>query len=290
MEINVVLANEGILKSGEYLANIAVIGGDGCVWSKSVKFCLDENELAVPVYNGEIEVRLPKGRYTLVAELDEGAARGAELDFEIKDRNDNRVDGAFVYTAGLSRESVEHLENFGVSCAEWSGECDGAVLVGMVDAKTASKAIDAANNGASVFFLDVQTFFDSNEGGIDAAKAVISDLKRCYYHDWLYHKECAFNDSEMFKGFNNGLARLRDFENVFPSHVFKTDVTPDYPLCPAFQTGYFAVKDAYMLAYAMLGHNFGRGKVFFSSFEILKYLGTPTADRLLSNIVRYVTK
>ena len=288
VEIEAVLANDGVLKSGVYTANFALIGEQGTVYSCTKKFALDEKELAVPVIKESIDIDLPKGRYRLVAELEEAAARGSEIDFVIKDKKDNYIGKAEVSAIDLDEKAVKYLSENGVKVTEWLGEECKILLVGTVEADAVNMAIDAAEKGSSVFFLAKESFFNSVTGAVDAAKRVIGDIKRVYYYDWLYHKECVLADRTIFDGVGNGLAVLRDFVGVFPRHVFETDVTPDYPICPVFNTGYHAAKMAYLSAYAALGQNFGKGKVFFSSFDILNNIGTPTADRILSNIVKYL--
>lgn len=288
--VEAILANEGILKNGEYTARFAIAGENGTVFSDAVKFELDENEFAVPVLKRTLDIKLPKGKYTFFIEMDDAAPRGSEIDFHIKDRRDNYIGDATVSVVGFRQDAKRYLEDNGVTVNEWSGEDCDILLVGKVDPDTVNKAIDAAEKGASVIFLVRECFSDDVPEATEAARRVVSDFTKKYYHDWLYHKECVLVDRDIFDGFGNGLALLRDFVGVFPGHIFKTEITPDYPICPAFQTGYFAVEGAYMLAYAVFGQNFGKGRVFFSSFEILDNIGHPSADRILSNIVKYLNK
>ena len=290
LSVEVVLANEGILKSGEYTATVAIMGEQGTVYAEKVRFDLDDNQFAVPVFKKEIKLDVPKGKYKLVAELDDAAPRASEIDFKVSDRCDNYIGKTEIYGVGFGDRTRGFLEENGVRVKEWNGECEGVLLVGLVEHETVKRAIDAAENGLAVVFLLRETFSDNTPENSIEAKRVVGDFVKKYYHDWLYHKECVLADREVFKGFNCGLALLREFEGVFPGHIFKTDITPDYPICPAFQTGYFAVQDAYMLAYAMFGQNFGKGRVFFNSLELLEKLGTPVADRILSNLVKFLAK
>lgn len=288
--VEVVLANEGVLKSGEYTASVAIVGDRGCEYVERIKFELDDSLFAVPVYNGSISVDLPRGNYKVVVELDDGAPRASEIDFRVFDRRDNYVGNTEIFGLGLNDKTKEYLEGIGVAVKQWDGESNGTLLVDSAESADVKSAIDAAEKGLSVFFLSKDTFLDTKPENMGEARRVIADLNRKYYHDWLYHKECVLADREIFDGFNCGLAVLREFEGVFPGHIYRTEITPDYVVCPAFQTGYFAVEDAYMLAYAMLGQNFGKGRVFFNSLEIRNKIGSPVADKLLSNVIKYLTK
>jgi hypothetical protein len=119
---------------------------------------------------------------------------------------------------------------------------------------------------------------------------VIPDAELCIYWDWLYHKEIVLNESAVFEGLGRGLAIGRDFTKEWTKCSLKTDTTPDFPIAPAFETGSHKVDGSYYLVHVMAGYNFGKGKVFFNTFEIANNIGLPTADRLIINTVRYLDK
>ena len=75
-----------------------------------------------------------------------------------------------------------------------------------------------------------------------------------------------------------------------PNLCVKTDMTPDYPICPAFETGSHMVPGSYYLVHAISGYNFGKGKVFFNCFELEYNVGSPTADNLIINLAKYVNE
>lgn len=290
VEIETVLANDGVLESGKYTAALAIVGEKGTVYSERVAFSLDEDEFAVPVIKKQLDLDLPKGKYKLVAELSDAAARGTELEFSVCDKTDNYVGGVSVAILGLGANTRRYLEENGATVTPWDGgKCD-LLLVGDADKNTVNRAVDFAENGGTVLFLSPEIWADKENGTVDAARRVVNDLsvKRC--PRWLYHPECVLADRDVFAGVGHGLAVLRDFGPVFPTLGFATERTPDYSICPMFATGYYSAETAYMLVHSVMGYRYGRGKVFFSTLDLRHNLGYPTADRILSNFITYLNK
>ena len=281
--LEAVLANENVLPSGEYTANLAVIGEGGTVHTEKVTFSLKEEDLATPLWKTALS--LPAGQYTLAAELTSAAARGTELSFTVRERASSPLLGISLAASGLGDAALRLAE---MGCAVCSSEEEELLLVGQAEAEEVHRALRLAHGGATAVFLDPAVW--KKEGALKEARRAVPDLSLQSTLDWLYHKELVLAEEEVFDGVGRGLARLRDFAEAFTTVTFTTDVTPDFPLCPAFLTGYYGVEMAYALSYAMLGVRYGQGRVLFSSFPLLSHLGTPTADRILSNLIRYLKK
>ena len=288
IEIEVVLANDGVLGSGSYRAEIAILGERGMVYSESVGFPLDGEAFAVPVLKKTLDLQLPRGNYKLVAELPDAAARGTEMAFSVRDKADNRTDGVRISTVGLGANTCGFLRENGAEVTEWNGDACDLLMVGDADADRVNRVLDFAEQGGTVLFLSRECWLDEQGTALNAARRVVGDLAIRQCPRWLYHPECVFAEQEVFAGFEGGIARLRDLGQVFPSHGFLTETTPDYPVCPMFATGYYAVEMSYMMAHAVMGYRAGQGKVFFSTLELRHNIGFPVADRILSNLVNYL--
>ena len=66
---------------------------------------------------------------------------------------------------------------------------------------------------------------------------------------------------------------------------------PDEVICPAFLTGYHAVKDAYVAMHTICGFNMGEGKLYLNCFDIEHNIGkNPAADMLMLNFINYLNK
>ncbi len=289
IEIEAVLANDGVLSDGTYRADLAIVGENGVVYSESVDFPLDGNEFAVPITKKTLSLDLPRGKYKLVAELRDASARCGELEFAIRDKADNKIGNAAVATLGLGSKTRGYLSEIGVDVTEWDGGACDLLLVGDATRDTANRAIDFAQEGGTVLFLSKEIWLNAEGNTIEAARRVVSDLSLRSCPHWLYHPECVLNERQVFAGMDGGLARLRDMGAVFPSHGFVTETTPDYPLCPMLATGYYAAEMSYMLAHAVMGYRYGKGCVFFSTLELRHNIGYSTADRILSGLVNYLS-
>ena len=285
-EIEAVLANENQLKPGKYTADFAIIGDMGTVEMFSEDFEIADDSFAIPVMKRSISLDVPSGNYKLVASLREGGSpMGGHLDIIVSDPSDFVKPQTSVYVEGLKESTVKFLEENNIKTEAYTGQKDGIVLLGNVDAKTISAAKESAENGAKVIFLNSECFKDGNVSLLEIA----DDLKCVNYRDWLYHKECVMADNTVFEGLGHGLVDFPTFGQTFPHLAFEMKEVPDEVICPAFHTGYHAIKMAYGAFHCICGLNKGDGKIYLNCFDIENNISlNPAADRLLLNLINYV--
>ena len=283
-EIEAVLASDGVLPTGTYTADFAIIGEIGVVETFTESFALDASQFAVPIMRRTLALDVPAGKYRLVASLREGAPMANETSFILSDPADlPRLDGISVSAVGLGADVLELLRRLG---AEVSAEASsGLILVGSADAETIRNLLAAAEAGATVVFLDAEVFLNAEKLALLAPVAEHLELNRSEMWDWLYHKEFVLADREVFAGLGSGLLELPRFGEVFPHPAFRTPTTPSRVICPGFQTGYYAVPGAYALFHALAGFSLGQGEVVLNSFAICDHLSHPAAARLLANLI-----
>lgn len=287
--VEAVLANDHVLACGAYTARFAITSDGVPVYTFEESFTVDGEALAAPIMKRTLDVALPAGDYVLCAELDDGAARANTLPFSVKDRAALRTDGCSAACLGVHADAQTLMQDAGIEVTEYSkGDTPKVLLVCTDDSAAVAEAVSAAERGARVFFLDWHTL--AHESSMEHFRRVVPDAALWERSDWLYHKELVLNDKTVFDGLGRGLAVSRDFTKEWPKWTIKTDSTPDYPLCPAFETGSHMVDGSYYLVHAMAGYNFGRGRVYCSTFEVMCNTGFPTADRLLINIVKYLNR
>lgn len=286
--IEAVLANEGVLKSGTYTADFAVISDTGVHLSFSESFELDEELFAVPVMKREISLNLPEGTYQLVASLREGSPAGTSTRFFLYD-NDSLDDiNCDISYLGLTEAAAMKVKDFAPNAEEYDGKNAKAILVGRVGNGEIANLIKAAEGGAKVFFLERDIFFDDNN--IKELKPVAEDISiMSQRDDWLYHKEYVLASREIFGFTGDKLAPLTKFGPVFANQAFSTNKTPDFVLCPGFVTGFYSVEGAYASFHAMMGFAHGSGEVYLNSFKILDNINHPISEKLLYNIIKYIS-
>ena len=214
---------------------------------------------------------------------------GLKTEFIITNKKDMPKVSGKVYVRGLAENTVEFLKATGLEVMEFEGQTDGIVLVGEnICANCVKNVVKAAENGAKVLFVSSK-YFGKNKD--DVALLNIGDMKCVDYRDWLYHKECVMTHNTVFEGLGTGLVDFPTFGQTFPHLAFEGETVPDRIICPAFLTGYFAIKDAYASMHCACGFDKGEGKLYLNCFDIENNIGkNPAADRLLLNFINYIAK
>ncbi len=276
-EVECVLANDGVLKSGNYTADFAITGEDGIYVRFSENFSLDGNNFATPVMKRVLDIDLSEGKYKLQAQLREGSPAATSTHFYVIDRNAHKAKRK-ICALGLDGEQKEKIS----ALAELCDDSD-IILVGTVEKEIVAVLMEKAQKGTTVLFLNSEIFWDGQN--MEGMRKLAPDLTLTNHRDWLYHKEYVLYDRKLFDTLGGPLMELTRFKGVFPHLAFMTDALPDYIGCPGFWTGYYGVELGYGLAYSLFGFNCGEGRVVLNCFDILGNLGTPVADRFLSNLL-----
>lgn len=283
-----VLANDGVLKSGEYTARFAVMSETGPVTLFDTRFTVDENELAVPVIKKELSVDLPTGKYYIIASMDEAAPQACKLDFYVTDGAELPKTPVEVCGYGLREKTVEFLNSHGVTVRPLSDEFKGLILVGAPDEYIMKKAAKLSENGATVLFLDSESLVKAPE--LLPMLGVGKNLAAKRHHNWLYHKEAVIIENTIHQGLGHGIVDFARYDRTFPLFVYTADEYPDEVITPCFYTGYYLYKGAYGISYASCAYNKGKGRIALNAFAIENNIGHPAADRLLLNYILYLTK
>ncbi len=278
-EFEVVLANDGVLKSGEYHASFAVVDENGVIATYNKTFTLDGNDFATHVTTEKCTVK-NVGTYKILAMLQEGSPAGFETEFYAIDKPIS-VD-AKVELVNVDEKVENLLAQNGVV-----NDNSNVIIVGNVSRGEVSELIKKAQDGVTVAFVDVNAFKGKNNESLLALREIIPDLTVFDGRDWLYHKELVMANKEVFDGLGKKMVDLDIFIECFPHVVFKTDFTPSDVICPGFQTGYHIEPTAYGLYHAIEGFEVGKGMVYLFTFPLSR---SCTFDRLFMNFVQYLTK
>ncbi|MBR2950718.1 MAG: hypothetical protein IKC46_12810 [Lachnospiraceae bacterium] len=286
-EIEAVLANECVLKKGTYTADFAVTGDEGTIMMWSESFEIKDDSFAVPVMKKRIRLDVKSGKYSLIAYMKDASPLGNKLDFYVTDRKEINAD-AVIAVCGLKESTVKFLEEMGVQTKGFSGQTEGLILAGKVNAEEVIALHKAAENGARVFFIDCEAFYGENSDNIRLLK-LADEITVKENQEWLYHKESVMANREVFKGLGSGLMDPKRFGQVISMKCIETAINPDDVVCPAFYTGYYAYDGSYACVHNVLGVNCNKGRIYISTLGIEENLGKePAADILLKNIVEYL--
>lgn len=279
-----VLANDGVLKSGTYTADFAIINKSGTVKRFSEDFEVDENSLTAPIFKKDMSLNLPEGDYTFYATLRNASAAGKKLTFTVFDRERTNIKTKKVSAFGLKDVTKEYLKSKGVEVID-TLEKDVSVLIGeKIEDETLDMLVPHIKHGLKAVFLEPKLFVkDENR----MKKLGISDdLKLLIYRDWLYHKECVVTKDPIFKDFNSGLVDYMRFGLTWPISSFSTSRIPDRIVSPSFFVSFCDVAGGYALAHAISGYNCEKGEIILNCFRIEENLKKePAAGMLLKGII-----
>lgn len=287
------LATEDALRPGRYSASFRIVRNCVTVWSKDTEIVIPGSlPLAVPVFDERITLDVPTGKYTLLANLNNGGSpTGEKLDFYITDTSYLNAQGTSVRVWGVNEKAAAFMTSCGVNVLPFSGETDLPVIVGNPedhgdDAKWNSLRT-AAENGHKTVFMQSRLFLDHPEL---TAKTGFADFRCVYTQDFLYHKEYVPMPHPIFNGLRPGMMDLDYVSTVFPHETIETEASPE-PICSGFVTGSIWVEGSYRSSYSIAEWKTGRGSVILSMPYVLENIGdNPVADILLINTVKYINR
>lgn len=287
------LATEDALRPGRYSASFRIVRDCVTVWSKDTEIVIPESlPLAVPVFDERIALDVPTGKYTLLANLNNGGSpTGEKLDFYITDTSYLNAQETSVRVWGVNEKAAAFMTCRGVNVLPFSGETDLPVIVGNPedhgdDAKWNSLRT-AAENGYKTVFMQSRLFLDHPEL---TAKTGFADFRCVYTQDFLYHKEYVPMPHPIFDGLRPGMMDLDYVSTVFPHETIETEASPE-PICSGFVTGSIWVEGSYRSSYSIAEWKTGRGSVILSMPYVLENIGdNPIADILLINTVKYINR
>lgn len=295
--VEAVLANEDVLKPGEYRARFRVFGPHGPAWEDRAAVKVPQPPLlAVSGIRKTIRLEGPAGQYTFAASLEGGGApSGGRLAFYVSDPASLPKITGTVALWGLDRKVAEWLARRGLVCHQFgAGVPRPRELILVGDPADPGKAAalweelrQRLENGARVIFLSPQLFLRSKAA---IAWLPLKNKGRCYtFHDWLYHKECVAKRHPVFEGLQGpGIMDWDYYGPLIPHEVFEGQDTPHETIAAAFATGYHGYPRGYGSSLLVALYRSGEGAFIFSTPSIIEHLGAhPAADRLLANLVRY---
>ncbi|NLO82378.1 MAG: hypothetical protein GX094_04880 [Clostridiales bacterium] len=302
LKVEAVLANEDVLKPGQYPVCFRILGPTGVVWEKCTNVSIPEpatcgeGPLAIPVLCEEVLLNDKAGIYEFAASmLRGGSPAGGRLKFYVSDSADFPKVKATVTLWGIDGRVEAWLKSRGINCIKFgetpTGNHREIILVGDISKITSGiddwkELMRRAIRGSTVVFLSPLAF----KRGDDAVGWLpLINKGRCYeFHDWLYHKECVAKPHPIFDGLQcKGIMDWDYYGDVIPHYLFDGQDTPDEVIAAAFATGY-CCPGGYASGVLVGSYGFGSGRFIINTLRILENISLhPAADRLLLNIIGY---
>jgi len=301
VKLQAVLANEDVLRPGEYTARFRVCGPAGTAWERTATVRVptlppgEDGPLAIPVMAEEAALSGPEGDYELAVNIEQGAAATeAFWQFHLTDPNSLPRLEQTVTLWGIPANVESWLKAHGVSGGKFGGTGPSRreiILVGDLsktgsDAEAWKELARRMARGSTVVFLSQEAFKREKDA---VAWLPLAKKGRCYeFNDWLYHKECVAKAHPVFEGLQGrGILDWYYYGPVIPHHLFDGQETPSEVIAAAFAAGY-STRGGYASGILLGAYHFGEGQFILNTFPVLDQLDHhPAADRLLLNLVKY---
>jgi hypothetical protein len=298
IRVEAVLANEDVLKPGEYPVRVIVVGPKSTrILDKVVNVTVPvaqngiEPPFVIPFFNEEITVDGPSGDYRFLAQMEQGGAPlGGETQFSMTDAAEMPpVDGEVVLW-GLDPDLSSWLSAHNIKTRPYSDDPSTRAELILVTSKPADGGPDAWSHlmqrvarGASVIFLSPEVF---QKGGEPLGWLPLKNkgsLNRL--NGWLYHKDEWAKNHPVFEGMQcGGMMDYGIYRDIIPDLVFTEIEEPEEAIAGANN-----VSCGYSSGLMVALYHFGEGRFLLNSLNIRENLDKdPGAERLLRNMLLYM--
>lgn len=304
IKLEAVLANEDALAPGNYPVLLRVSGPDGIVWEERRQAVIpapnagEDGPFAVPVFEGDITIQGPTGRYTFSVTMERGGApAGGRLSFYMTQAP--RAAHPFTVTDAMLDPGIKSwLINQGITLLSFEKDQQDMrqiILVGNwnesnTDAQTRTELYRRVAQGSVAIFLN-PSFFKKDGHPLGwlplENKGSLTD-----FPDWLYHKECVAKKHAMFKELlPQGIMDWDYYGPIITNRFFEGQNPPDDTAAAAFAVCHSSRPDGFAAGLMLGAYAFGAGKMVLNTFNIIENIDKhPAADRLLLNIIEYAAE
>jgi len=297
VRIEAILANEDALPPGDYPALVQLVGPNNLrVFQQSVTIPIPDRKngpepaLAVRVFERELPLEGPAGRYRFLATLERGGApTGGETEFYVDDPGQMPAVSEEVVLWGEDSLVARWLAEHRLKARPFAAGEPAAREVILVGSRPPSPPAPAflslaqhMARGSTVVFLtpEVLRQGDNNVRWLPLAKkGSLTSI-----HGWLYLKDEWAKRHPIFEGLPaGGLMDYTFYREIIPDALWMNQE----PLGEAVAGAIKASQD-YASGLMVSVHPFGSGRFVLNTLRIRENLGThPAAERLLRNLVRF---
>ena len=301
VHLEAVLANEDVLRPGDYPVRLQVIGpGLKQVMDKTITVTVpkcvkgQEPPLAITNFAEDLVVDGPSGRYRFLATFLRGAAAaGGETRFHVTDRAEMPAVEREVVLWGDDPHLAQWLAGRKISTRPFSSPAPNRrelILASSKPAPPGGSAVFAelarrTARGSTVIFLSPHVFANGDQPTAWlplAGKGTLSPIR-----GWLYLKDEWAKQHPFFEGMPaGGLMDYDYYRELIPDLLFQGQEPPDQAIAGAIK----ASQD-YSSGLMLATHDFGAGRFVLNTLRLRENLAThPAAERLLRNLLLYAPR
>ena len=307
IKAEVVLANEDVLRPGEYKVEVSLFGPDQKpvlreIVPLKIADSRTEPPFALKVWAKDVKIDGVSGRYRLVANFVSGAAAvGDEAEFYVADPTGMPVVNSEIILWGKDAGLEAWLKEKGIRSHSFAPEKEskrGIVLVSgeaLGDVKAFAELDRFIARGSTAIFLTPKTLIDvavPAKGNRQLRWLPLSRKGVLDRLDWVkgfYNRDDWARPHPIFAGLPSGGLMDRTFYRSILPHggvsLQKADI-PDEAVCGAIRTSSGYESGLYIAVYPL-----GAGKFVLNCLNIRENLGKdPVAERLLRNMLNYAAQ
>ncbi|MHB9037810.1 MAG: glycoside hydrolase family 2 protein [Armatimonadota bacterium] len=300
VKLDAVLANEDVLKPGDYPIRLQVIGPDHKrVFEKTVTVTIPSSKVkvdllfALPIYSIEVSIDGPCGKYRFLAAFEKGgAATGGETEFYVADASEMPKCGQEIVLWGDDPTLANWLAEHGIKTRRFPADGQTEREVILVGEKPADGGVRAWSElaqhiarGSTVIFLSPGVFAKGDQLPSYLPLANKGTIERL--RGWLYLKDEWAKTHPIFDGLPcGGFMDYTFYREIIPDLLFVGQDSPDEVVAGATKTA-----RGYRSGLFTSVYNMGAGKFILNTLQIDENLNKhPAAERLLRNMLNYAAR
>ena len=292
VHLEAVLADEDVLKAGDYPVRLQVIGpGLTRVMDKTITITVpkrakgQEPPLAITRFAEDLVVEGPSGQYRFLATFLRGAAAtGGETRFYVTDRAEMPAVEREVVLWGDDPELAQWLAAQKISARPFSSPAPNRRELILVSSKPAPPGGNAAfaelarrmARGSTVIFLSPRVFANGDQPTAWlplAGKGTLGPIR-----GWLYLKDEWAKEHPFFEGMPaGGLMDYDYYRELIPDLLLQGQEPPDQAIAGAIK----ASQD-YSSGLMLAVYDFGAGRFVLNTLRIREHLATHPACRAIA--------
>lgn len=303
VQIEAVLANEDVLRPGEYPVRIQIVGPKGLrLFEKTITAKIPdpkgspEPPLALPLFSEAVAMDGPSGKYRFLVTFERGAAAaGGEVEFHLTDPADMPTVQKEVVLWGEDPDLAKWLAERGVrvkAFAQASAESREIILVGLkppggAGAKEFAELARRIAGGSTAIFLCPAVFANGDQptGWLPlATKGAVAGFNQVggYYRGDAFAKRHAIFDGLPC----GGILDYTFYREIIPQVAWSGLDTPSEVVAGAIRATL-----GYGSGLLVSVHELGAGRFILNTLLIRENLGRdPGSERLLRNMLNYASR
>lgn len=301
VHLEAVLADDDVLKPGEYPARLQVVGPNlALVLDRTVTVTVPERDgkteppLARLCFAEDVAIDGPSGAYRFLATFERGAAAaGGTTEFYVTDRAEMPAVEAEVVLWGDDPKLAQWLVKRGIRTRPFASGASGGRELILASRKPPAPGgapvfADLARRiarGSSAVFLSPEVFAGGDQPTAWLPLAHKGELVPI--RGWLYLKDEWAKRHAIFEGLpSGGLMDYAYYREVIPDLVWSGQDPP-----AAAVAGATKASQDYTSGLMVAVYTLGDGRFVLNTLQIRENLEThPAAERLLRNMLRYASQ